>query len=132
MSVNDPIADALVMIKNAFRTKKNDVTIRGSKLKLEIIKILKQEGFISDYNVFTSKEKFVTIKVILKYADGVSAITNLQRVSKVSRRFYVGNKEIKKVKNGLGISIITTSNGIMTDYKARKLGIGGEILCNIW
>jgi len=132
MSVNDPIADALVMIKNAIRTKKNDVTIRGSKLKIEIIKILKQEGFISDYNVFTSKEKFVSIKVILKYADGVSAITNLKRVSKVSRRFYVGTKEVKKVKNGLGISIITTSNGIMTDYKARKLGIGGEILCNIW
>jgi len=132
MSVNDPIADALVMIKNAIRAKKHDVTIRGSKLKLEIIKILKQEGFISDYTVFTSKKNFVSIKIILKYTDGVSAITNLQRVSKVSRRFYVGNKDVKKVKNGLGISIITTSNGVMTDYKARKLGIGGEILCNIW
>ena len=132
MSVNDPIADALVMIKNAIRTKKNDVTIIGSKIKLEIVKILKQEGFVSDYKVFSPKAHFSSIKILLRYVDGVPAIADLKRVSKVSRRYYVGSEDIRKVKNGLGVSILTTSHGVMTDYKARKLGIGGEILCNIW
>jgi small subunit ribosomal protein S8 len=132
MTLSDPIADMLTRIRNAVKAKFNSVDIPGSKLKVEIAKILKDEGYIRNYK-FLKDGKQGILRVYLKYGDGQSNVVyGLKRLSKPSRRVYVRSKDIKPVLNGMGISILSTSKGVMTDKRARKENVGGEILCNIW
>jgi len=132
MAVSDPIADMLTRIRNGAKARFNSVDVPGSKLKTEIAQILKGEGFIKNYK-FLKDGKQGILRIYLKYGSGQSAVVyGLKRISKPSRRVYVKSNEIKSVYNGMGISILSTSRGIMTDKKARKENVGGEILCNIW
>lgn len=132
MAITDPIADMMTRIRNAGKAKFTSVDIPGSKLKIELAKVLKNEGYIRNYK-FVKDEKQGILRVYLKYAQGnVNAIYGLERVSKPSRRVYVKGKDIKPVLNGLGISILSTSRGILTDRQARESNVGGEILCKIW
>ncbi len=132
MAMSDPIADMLTRIRNAAKAKFNSVDIPGSKLKIELAKVLKDEGYIRNYK-FLKDSKQGILRVYLKYDQGQSpAIYSLERVSKPSRRVYVKSKEVKPVFNGLGIAILSTSHGIMTDKRARKKNVGGEVLCTIW
>lgn len=132
MTLSDPISDMLTRIRNAVKAKFNSVDIPGSKLKVEIAKILKDEGFIRNYK-FLKDGKQGILRIYLKYGPGqTSVIYGLKRISKPSRRIYVKGKDIKPVLDGMGISILSTSQGIMTDKKARKENVGGEILCNLW
>ncbi len=132
MAITDPIADMMTRIRNAGKAKFTSVDIPGSKLKIELAKVLKNEGYIRNYK-FVKDEKQGILRVYLKYAQGnVNAIYGLERVSKPSRRVYVKGKDIKPVLNGLGISILSTSRGILTDRQAREANVGGEILCKIW
>ena len=132
MAMSDPIADMLTRMRNAGKAKFNRVDIPGSRLKTEIAKVLMEEGFIRNYKFIKDKKQGI-LRVYLKYDDRqTSAIFGLERVSKPSRRAYVKGKDIKPVLSGMGISILSTSMGIMTDKKARAEKVGGEILCNIW
>ena len=132
MTMSDPIADMLTRIRNAVKAKFNSVDIPGSKLKVEMAKILKDEGYIRNYK-FLKDGKQGILRIYLKYGQQQSNIVyGLERVSKPSRRIYVRSKDVKPILNGMGISILSTSKGIMTDKKARKANVGGEILCNIW
>jgi len=132
MAISDPIADMLTRIRNAAKAKFNSVDVPGSTVKIEVAKILKSEGFIRNYK-FLKDGKQGILRIYLKYGDGQSnVIYELKRVSKPSRRVYVRCKEIKPVYNGLGIAILSTSKGVMTDKKARKEKVGGEILCHVW
>ncbi len=132
MAMSDPIADMLTRIRNAGKAKFNRVDIPGSRLKTEIAKILMEEGYIRNYKFIKDKKQGI-LRIYLKYDDRqTSAIFGLERVSKPSRRVYVNRKDVKPVLNGMGIAILSTSRGIMTDKKARTERVGGEILCNIW
>lgn len=133
MTMTDPIADYLTRIRNAIIAKRDEVQIPSSNIKVAITKLLKNEGYIRNFKILEEKSKQGIIKIHLKYDDdGKSIIANLERVSKPGRRIYVKKEEIPKVLNGLGIAIISTPYGIVTDAKARKLGVGGELLCKIW
>jgi small subunit ribosomal protein S8 len=132
MAMSDPIADMLTRIRNAGKAKFNSIDIPGSKLKTELARVLKDEGFIRNYK-FIKDNKQGILRVYLKYdEEQTNTIIGIERVSKPSRRFYVKRKDIKPVLNGMGISILSTSKGIMTDKQARSENLGGEILCNIW
>jgi small subunit ribosomal protein S8 len=132
MTMNDPIADMLTRIRNAIRANFNSVDIPGSRLKTEIARILKREGFIRNYK-FVKDGKQGILRIYLKYGAGRnSAIVGLERVSKPSRRFYVKSKKVQPVLNHMGIAILSTSQGVMTDKEARQTKIGGEVLCNVW
>ena len=132
MPITDPIADMMSRIRNAGKAKFNSVDIPGSKMKVEIAKVLKNEGYIRNYK-FIKDDKQGVLRVYLKYgSDQKSAIYRLNRVSKPSRRSYVKSKDIKPVYNGTGIAILSTSRGIMADRQARKEKVGGELLCTIW
>jgi len=132
MAVTDPIADMLTRIRNGVKAKFNSIDVPGSRLKTEIAKILKEEGFIKNYK-FLKDGKQGILRIYLKYGPGQSAVVyGLKRISKPGRRVYVKSDEIKPVYNGMGISILSTSRGIITDKKARKENIGGEILCDVW
>ena len=128
----DPIADMLTRIRNANIVSHPEVSMPSSKLKVELAKLLKEEGYITDYEV---KENgcFKTLSIILKYDEaGNPVIANLKRVSKPGLRNYSKSKDLPKVLGGLGIAIISTSKGILTDRKARKENVGGEVLCYVW
>lgn len=130
--ISDPIADMLTRIRNAGKAKLSSVDIPGAKLKVELAKVLKDEGYIRNYK-FVKDGKQGILRVYLKYGkDNTHAILSLKRVSKPSRRVYVRSKEIKPVYNGMGVAVLSTSKGIMTDKRARKENVGGEIICNIW
>ncbi len=132
MAMSDPIADMLTRIRNAEKAKLNSVDIPGAKLKIELAKVLKDEGFIKNYK-FIKDSKQGVLRVYLKYGSGYSSvILGIDRVSKPSRRVYVKSKDIKPVLNGMGISILSTSKGMMTDKTARDTNIGGEVICNVW
>ena len=132
MAISDPIADMLTRIRNAAKAKFNSLDVPGSTVKIEVAKILKSEGFIRNYK-FLKDGKQGILRIYLKYGGGQSnVIYELKRVSKPSRRIYVRCKEIKPVYNGLGIAILSTSKGVMTDKKARQEKVGGEILCHVW
>jgi len=132
MAITDPIADMLTRIRNGAKAKFNSVEIPGSQLKVELAKILKSEGFIRNYK-FLKDGKQGILRVYLKYGSGQSNVVyQLKRVSKPSRRVYVKSKDIKPVYNGMGIAILSTSKGVMTDKKARQEKVGGELLCHIW
>ncbi|MEJ5227951.1 30S ribosomal protein S8 [Thermodesulfovibrio sp.] len=130
--LTDPIADMLTRIRNAIKVKADKVDIPASRIKIEIAKILKEEGFIKSYKIIKDKKQGI-IRVNLKYTpEGDSVISNLQRVSKPGRRVYVGKAEIPSIMGGLGVAILTTSMGIMTDKECRQRGVGGELLCYVW
>lgn len=132
MSMSDPIADMLTRIRNAGKAKFGSVDIPGSKLKTELAKVLKDEGYIRNYK-FIKDDKQGILRVYLKYEQGErNVIYGIERVSKPSRRVYVKSKDIKPVLNGMGIAILSTSKGIMSDRAARREKVGGEILCNVW
>jgi small subunit ribosomal protein S8 len=131
-AMSDPIADMLTRIRNAGKAKYTSVDIPGSKLKMELARVLKDEGFIKNYKFIKDKKQGI-LRVYLKYDEQERhAIYGLERVSKPSRRIYAKSKNVKKVWNGMGIAILSTSKGIMTDKKARAGNVGGEILCSIW
>jgi small subunit ribosomal protein S8 len=129
--LTDPIADMLTRIRNAVRIKAEKVDIPISKMKLEIAKILKEEGFIRAYKILKDRKQGI-LRVIPKYLDNESVISGLKRISKPGRRVYVDRKEIPTVMGGLGIVILTTSKGILSDKVCRREGIGGEVICYIW
>jgi len=132
MTVSDSIADMLTRIRNAVMAGHDFVLVPTSKMKLSIARILREEGFISDYEVLKGKPHRV-IKIYLKYGDDRrSVFTSLERVSKPGLRVYVEKKEIPRVFGGLGIAILSTPQGVMTGQKAWRLGIGGELLCYVW
>jgi small subunit ribosomal protein S8 len=132
MAVSDPIADMLTRIRNAVMARHDSVLIPASRMKLYIAKILKQEGFITDYEVLGGRPKR-QIKMVLKYDDKKKPfISGLKRVSKPGLRVYVQGNEIPRVYGGLGIAIVSTSKGVMTGQKAWRQGIGGELLCYVW
>ena len=132
MAMSDPIADMLTRIRNAGKAKLTSVDIPGSKLKIELAKVLLEQGYIKNYK-FVDDGKQGVLRVYLKYDQTkIHAIFGLERISKPSRRVYTKSKDIKPVLSGMGISIISTSKGIMTDKRARKESLGGEIICNIW
>ncbi len=132
MTISDPIADMLTRIRNAIMVRHDSVPIPASKLKLAITRILKNEGFINDYEVLKDKPHRV-IKIYLKYDDKNQPIlSGLERVSRPGLRAYVQRKEISRVYGGLGIAIISTAQGLMTGQQAWRQGIGGELLCYVW
>ena len=129
---SDPIADMLTRLRNAIAAKHPKVDVPGSKLKTEIARILKDEGYIANYKIAEEGAKRV-IKIYLKYTPGNDpVISYIQRVSKPGCRVYVGSKDIPKVLGGLGINIPTTPKGVMTGKAARKSGVGGELLCHVY
>ncbi len=128
MSMQDPISDMLTRIRNSLEREMRTVTMPSSKLKVAITEILKQEGYISDYRVDEDGAK-VTMTIELKYFEGKPVIEMLKRISKPSLRSYKSANELPKVMGGLGVAIISTAKGVMTDKSAREHGIGGEVLC---
>ncbi|MFA5400386.1 MAG: 30S ribosomal protein S8 [Dehalococcoidia bacterium] len=129
--VTDPIADLLTRVRNAAMARHDSVNIPASKMKIAVAKILKDEGFISDYSVVKGEPQRM-IKITLKYIDKQPAFIGLERVSKPGLRIYSGKKEIPRVYGGLGIAVISTSKGLMTGQEAWKKNIGGEVLCYVW
>jgi small subunit ribosomal protein S8 len=129
----DPIADFLTRIRNATSAKHQRVDVPVSRLKTEIARILKEEGYISTYKMVDENKTRKTLRVFLKYTpDRRSVITGMKRISRPGQRRYLGSMDIKPVVGGLGISILTTPRGLMTGRNARKANVGGEILCEIW
>ena len=132
MAMSDPIADMLTRVRNAGKAKFNSVDIPGSKMKFELAKLLKDEGYIRNYK-FIKDNKQGVLRVYLKYNDKQEhSSLRIDRVSKPSKRVYMKGKDIKPVYSGLGIAVLSTSKGIMTDKHAREKNIGGEIICNVW
>lgn len=130
--MTDPIADMLIRIKNALMARHKSVIVPASKIKLEIVRILKEEGYIEDYK-YIKEEPQPKIEIILKYDENKRpVIAGVKRISKPGRRIYKGYRDLPKVLDGFGIAIISTSQGIMTDHEARKRKIGGEVICEIW
>jgi len=129
----DPISDMLTRIRNAARARHARVELPASKLKIEIARVLKEEGYISTYKVVEESKTRKALRVFLKYTpDRHSVITGLRRISRPGSRRYVGAGEIRPVVGGLGISILTTPRGVMTGRGARKERLGGELLCEVW
>ncbi len=131
MPVTDPIADFLTRIRNAIRAKKKFVEIPSSNMKLKIAEILKDNNFIKDFNVIEDNKQNI-IRVHLKYVDGESSITDLQRISTPGLRSYVNQNNIHRELNGLGLAILSTSKGLLSDKQAKKESIGGEVICHVW
>ena len=130
--MTDPISDFLTRLRNASRARLDECVARHSKLKESIASILKNDGYIVDYTLAEDERGHKTIVVKMKYLDGSPVITDLQRVSKPGRRLYYSYSEIPRVLNGLGISILSTSKGLMKDRDCRRNKAGGELICKIW
>jgi len=132
MTISDPIADMLTRIRNAIMARHDFVLVPTSKMKLAIVRVFKEEGFISDYEVLKGKPHRV-IKIYLKYrGNNQSVLSGLERVSKPGLRVYVQREEIPRVYGGLGIAIVSTPKGVMTGHQAWRQGTGGELLCYVW
>lgn len=132
MSVTDPIADYLIRIKNASKAKHTTVDIPASKLKLEMTKILLEEGYIRNYT-YVDDGRQGNIRIYLKYDENmVSTIENMKRISKPGKRVYADVGAMPRVKNNLGIAILSTSKGVITNIKAKKMNVGGEVICFVW
>jgi len=130
--MTDPIADMLTRMRNCIQIRSEKVDMPASRIKVEVAKILKEEGFIKSYKIIKDKKQGI-LRITLKYTnENEPVITGLQRVSKPGRRIYVGKENITKVMGSLGIAIITTSKGILTDRDCRLQGVGGEVLCHVW
>ena len=133
MSMNDPIADMLTRIRNACMQRHTSVAIPKSKLKLAIADILKQEGFIRDFNVQPTGKPYDNIVLDLKYTtERQPVITGLKRVSRPGLRIYTKHKDIPRVRGGMGLSILSTPQGVMSGYEAFQQNLGGEVLCYVW
>ena len=133
MTMTDPIADLLARIRNAQRVKHDQLDLPASKVKMEICRILKEQGYIEDYALSAEDSVKQSMRVMLKYNDqGEPAIRTLKRVSSPGRRVYRGADDLKPVLNGIGIGIVSTSSGLLTDGEARENRVGGEILCEVW
>ena len=128
MSMSDPIADMLTRIRNAQLAKKQSVKMSSSNIKLSIANVLKDEGYISDFSVLNDKNKKILV-IDLKYYSGDPVIEQIKRISKPGLRIYKSSKKLPDIMNGLGIAIVSTSKGVMTERKARAVGVGGELLC---
>lgn len=132
MSLTDPIAEALTIIRNASRAKKEEAMVRATKVIGQMLEILKKERFIKDYR-FIDDKKQGSYKIYLRYQkDKLSAITGIKKISVPGRRRYIKKDNITKLYGGLGVTILTTSKGVVTDEDACKLGVGGEVLCEVW
>ncbi|MFP6871986.1 MAG: 30S ribosomal protein S8 [Verrucomicrobiales bacterium] len=129
--LSDPISDFLTRFKNACRANKEEFVAPFSKIKAEVARILKEEGYIWGYEIDTDG-KFPQIKIKVKYIDGISALTDLKKESKPGRRRYVGADDIPKVLGGLGMTIISTSKGLMAGHRAKKEKMGGELIASVW
>ena len=132
MSMTDPVADMFTRIRNGSKEKFEKVDVPSSKLKREIVKILRDEGFIKNFKVVTEDHGDEMIRIFLKYDAIKKGIIHIKRVSRPGRRVYVGTDRIPSVMSGLGISILSTPKGILTDKAARKANVGGEVLCYVW
>jgi small subunit ribosomal protein S8 len=131
MNITDPIADMLARLRNAALARHERTEMPASKMRHSIAKLLKEEGYVDD--VRTSEGPKPTLTIVLRYGrDRGSAIDGARRVSRAGRRIYVRHDQIPRVRNGYGIAVLSTSQGIMSDRQARKLGIGGELLCEVW
>jgi small subunit ribosomal protein S8 len=132
MTMTDPIADLLTRIRNAILAKHDRLDVPASKLKLEVCRLLKQEGYIENFRLVEAKPQSA-IRVYLRYNDeGVPAIQHMAKVSKPGRRVYRGADDLEQVRNGLGVGIVSTSQGLLTDVEARQRRVGGEVLVEIW
>ena len=132
MGMTDPIADMLTRIRNALMASYNSVDVPGSRMKINIAKVLKSEGFIKNYKLIDDKKQGI-IKIYFKYDEkGEPIIDGLKRISKPGCRIYTKSGSIPKVLNGFGINILSTSKGIITDKQAREMGVGGEVICSVW
>jgi small subunit ribosomal protein S8 len=132
MSMTDPIADLLTRIRNAAGAKHQKVDVASSNLKVNIASVLRAEGFIKNYKVIADNKQGI-LRIYLKYIDEKDSVINeIKRISKPGSRVYVGSDDIPRVKNGLGIAILSTSKGILTDKSAQEAGVGGELLCTVW
>lgn len=135
MSMSDPIADMLTRIRNSLQREHPSVSMPNSKMKLALADLLKKEGYIEDFQVVDEKPQNI-LQIKLKYIGGrrdrTSVITGIERVSRPGRRVYVGKEEVPWVLSGMGVAVLTTSKGILTDQEARKAGVGGEVLCKVW
>ena len=132
MAITDPIADMLTMVRNASRAKKETVEVKNSRLAQELLKIFQRESFISNYRVIADSKQGL-LRIYLRYGkEGQPAITGIKRVSKPGLRIYKGKDELPKVYGGLGIAVVSTSNGLLTDAEARDKKLGGEVICYAW
>jgi len=133
MSVSDPIADMLTRIRNAIMIGRDSVIVPSSKIKLDILQILKEEGFLSDFRISEDKDNQESISVDLHYwSRGDAAISGLKRISKPGLRAYVGKDDIPYVQGGRGVVVLSTNQGVMTGIKAKNAGVGGEVLFHVW
>ena len=132
MSFVDPVGDMITRIRNAQMRLLSKVEIPGSKFRAKILDVLKQEGYISDYKFLSDQKNKGNLSVDLKYDNGLPVIKEIKRVSKPGRRIYARAESIPRIQNGLGLSIVSTSKGIMTDNDARNRNIGGEIICKVF
>ena len=132
MTFVDPIGDMITRIRNAQMRMLNNVRIPGSKFREKILDVLKQEGYIADYKLLSDSSNKSSLSVDLKYSNGLPVIKEIKRVSKPGRRVYVRATSIPKIQNGLGLAIVSTSIGIMTDNDARSKNVGGEIICKVF
>ncbi len=136
MTTSDPIADMLARIRNAVMVRHATVPMPSSKIKVAIAKILKEEGFISDYRVTSDERSFQVLQLDLKYVGDVkhqrAVITEMERVSKPGRRIYTSVQDIPWVRSGMGIAVLSTPKGVITGQQARRLNVGGEVLCYVW
>lgn len=132
MTMTDPIADMLTRIRNSLRASHETVDVPSSKMKVNIAKVMKTEGYIKNFKI-VSEGRDKRLRIFLRYdEEGLSIISGLKRISKPSCRVYKGSDDIPKILNGYGISIVSTSKGLMTDKEAREAHVGGEILCSLW
>ncbi len=132
MTMSDPLGDMLTRIRNAQRAKKSEVVTPASRLRENVLEVLKKEGYIAGYEKSNVRPGIDELKIKIKYHEGASVITEIYRVSTPGRRVYSSVKDLPRVYNGLGISIISTPMGVMSDHEARKSNVGGEILCQVF
>ncbi|MBI5731428.1 MAG: 30S ribosomal protein S8 [Ignavibacteriales bacterium] len=131
MNTTDPIADFLTRIRNAVKAKKKFVDIPSSKMKISLAEILKNNKFIRDYNVVEDKKQNI-LRVHLQYINGTPSITGMKKISKPGLKSYVGKDELPRVLNGLGMAVLSTPKGLLTDKQAKKEAVGGEVVCHVW
>jgi small subunit ribosomal protein S8 len=132
MAVNDPLGDMIARIKNAATRRRSKLLTPASKLRQRVLDVLQSEGYIRGYSVVEQPGEFPQFEIELKYYDGQPVIAEIARVSKPGRRVYSSIKDLKPIKNGLGISILSTPKGVMSDTAARDLNVGGEVLCRVY
>jgi small subunit ribosomal protein S8 len=132
MQLNDPISDLIARINNAQMRKKPKVSTPGSRLRVSVLDVLKNEGFIRGYSSVEHKDGRTELEIELKYFDGEPVIREINRISKPGRRVYVAVRNLPRINNGLGISILSTPKGVMADHDARDANVGGEVLCTVF